>query len=149
MNLDEALSPEWGEPINTTLTPMEAWRVFCALAHAHQIATGVRIATSTNGATMRLHDVDAGARSPKIRHGPWDEKELVTCFRLHVTRRKSWEPESTTWGPDPYHSQYGRCQGCGERVPMKDVEGVAHMVPVRAPDGFLFQGICGPVSPNA
>lgn len=45
--------------------------------------------------------------------------------------------------------RFGHCEGCGEYVPMDEVDGVGgHMVTDYDRDGSAFPNHCGPVHPE-
>lgn len=103
MNLREALSPEHGEPVPDDSTPKERWEHFSAFAYGWGTARGVRLTTSTDGSSMRIHNLDADTRSAKVVR---DRIETVGAAYVAALAQLDalpyWEPESDDWGPDPW-----------------------------------------------
>ena len=104
MNLRESLDPEYGEsvPDKRVLSSREAWMFFLALSKGYAYGAGIELAASTNGRTMRLHDLSNDTRSPKIaRERDYTEGEVLSVFLSQIGHLSVWEPESDEWGPEP------------------------------------------------
>jgi|GEM_PF-2808358 len=104
MNLHDALAPDHGAPHpEDELGPGKAWAFFTGLVAGYAEAIGRRLAVSTNGRTMRIHDLGANTRSSPIRRpGLKTKTQLLTAFRAQMDARPFWGSESDGWGPDPW-----------------------------------------------
>jgi len=101
--LKDTFGPEYGEPIPDPISGREDFLLLSAMAAGWNRIGGALLATSTNGRTMRLHNMTANTRSPRIiRHGLLTERDVVVCFNAHMDAMPFWEQESDDWGADPY-----------------------------------------------
>lgn len=103
MNLRDVLNDDYGEPVPVPMKGREDFLVLAALAIGYGIARDARIATSTNGRTMRLHNLDANTRSAKIvRAGMTTDRAVIVAFQAQMDAMPFWESESDEWGGDPW-----------------------------------------------
>lgn len=101
MNLRETFEcwPD-GEPDH--LSGREDWQYMSALVTGWAVPRGVLTATTTNGRTMRIHNLDADTRSAPIRRGLSTARDVIVAVFAQLDAMPFWEEESDTWGPDPW-----------------------------------------------
>lgn len=102
MNLRESLE-RWDDAVEDPLDGREQMTWACGFVRGFAEATGARLALSTNGRTMRIHDLGTDTRSAAIvRSGLTDSRRLLTALRAQLDARPHWIPESDRWGPNPW-----------------------------------------------
>ena len=104
MNLRDAMNDEHGPPYPDVLTGREDHLWMAAFAQGYGEAQGILMATSTNGRTMRIHNLSATTRSENIKRcESIDRRTLRIQVRAQLDAMPYWKPESENWGPDPWH----------------------------------------------
>lgn len=105
MNLRESLnSSDHGDPLDPdVLTGHEDYHWVMAYVHGWAEAKNLRIAVSTNGATVRLHNLSADTRSAKIsRRNLNTRHDIRVAVQAQLDALPYWDAESDDWGPDPW-----------------------------------------------
>ena len=103
---DSIDDPSQGTPYETPLNAREVWYYASAFVDGYSQGSGLRIAATTNGPEMRLHDLANDTQSPLIvRPKESTTREMWTMLIAHLDARLFWEPESDTWGPDPWREE--------------------------------------------
>ena len=104
MNFRESIdNPDHGEPYYWEIDPVEGLRYASGYVQGYAEVTGRRLVTSSNGHTMRIHDLDNDTRSAPIARG---ELKTTPAVRIAVQAQLDalpyWGPEGDGWGPDPW-----------------------------------------------
>ena len=104
MNLRDSLNdPSQGGPLPDPLEGREDFLWAAAFVCRYSEAGGMLMATSTEGRTLRLHNLTANTRSAKIvRAGLTSVGTVKAAVRAQLDAMPFWEPESDNIGPDPW-----------------------------------------------
>jgi hypothetical protein len=104
VNLRESLNnPDHGDGWKDPVSGREDFLWAGAFVHGWSEARGLRFAISTDGPTMRLHNLDADTRSANIVRNARTTRDVAVAIRAQLDALPFWGPEEDTWGPDPWH----------------------------------------------
>lgn len=101
MNLRETFE-KWDDPQPDPVEGREDVLVASAFAWGFGAATGRWLVVSTNGPTMRIHDLTNDTRSASINRRQETVREVRIAVAAQLDALPYWEPELDTWGPDPW-----------------------------------------------
>lgn len=98
MKLREVLDPIYGEPLPPNMDPLNVWTEFAFTGYGYGLGAGRLIVATTNGTTMRLHDVERETRSPAVdRSVPGADRARALLATID-----DWELEPDGWGANPF-----------------------------------------------
>lgn len=83
----------------------EDFLIATAFVRGVGLATGQRLAMSTDGPTMRIHNLSNDTRSAVIRRTQETAGEVQIAVVAQLDAMPYWESESDNWGPDPWPAQ--------------------------------------------
>lgn len=104
MNLRDSLNnPDHGGPLPDTLAGREDFLYATAYAFGYAEGRDLSLATSTNGRTLRIHDLRRNTRSATILRAGLDTPSKVRVAVLaQLDGLEYWQAESEQWGADPW-----------------------------------------------
>jgi hypothetical protein len=104
MNLRESLNnPGHGGPVPNPVEPPRDLDWIAGYCEGYAEAKGIRMAVSTTGPIIQMHNLTTDTCSAKIhRVVLTDMKALVTAVRAQIDAMPYWQPEYEDWGPDPW-----------------------------------------------
>lgn len=100
MNLRESL--EGGDGMDDVVSGREDYLTAWAYVAGWGEGVGRHTAVSTDGVTLRIHDLTRDTRSAPILRHLRTTRDVLVATKAQLDAIEYWEPESDTWGPDPW-----------------------------------------------